>query len=163
MKIAHELTPADVATAQTMLRATTPPPLPNQSLIVLPGAYALGGLVVLGFIFDLPMNALIALLFYVAGLLWIVLTLLRRNVARGEKSPARGYSLQREYLITDEGLEVRAPDLRQVFPAAGIVRLASAERGTLVHLSHSSPVFLPFGSAFHADFIAALRAKTPTG
>ena len=66
--------------------------------------------------------------------------------------------MKREYFVSESGLEIRMPDLTQTFPAHGIVRLESRERGTLVHLSQSTPTFLPFGSAFRSDFVDALQA-----
>jgi hypothetical protein len=76
---------------------------------------------------------------------------------------ARESSMMREYLITETGLEVRMPDLTQVFPFGGIARVESQQRGTMVHLSRSAPMFLSFGSAFRSDFIEALREKTKRG
>lgn len=158
MKIEHELTAADLATCNAMMLAASPP-AKNRAVAAITAVYGVGGALVIGYLFDLSFWGYMALWAYALGLVWLIVLALKLSAAGQLKQMARNTSMKREYLITETGLEVRMPDLTQSFPFAAVARVESRERGTIVHLSKSPPMFLPFGSAFRSDFIEALRAK----
>ena len=162
MKIEHELSADDLATCNAMTLAASPPSK-NRSIAIVTSVYGVGGALVIGYLVGLSFWGYMALWAYALGLVWLIVLALKLSAAGQIKQMARETSMKREYLITDVGLEVRMPDLTQIFPFFGIVRVESRERGTVVHLSKSPPMFLPFGSAFRSDFVEALREKTKQG
>jgi hypothetical protein len=162
MRIEHDLSADDLATCNAMTLAASPP-TKNRPVAVATAVYGVGGALALGYFFDLSFWGYMALWAYALGLVWLIVLALKLSAAGQIKQMAREASMKREYLITDAGLEVRMPDLTQVFPFGGIVRVESRERGTVVHLSKSPPMFLPFGSAFRSDFVEALREKAQKG
>ena len=135
------------------------PPASNRATAILYTAYAVVGGGLLAYFFGLSMWALIALWIYVIGLVWLMVLAKKQAMSKQMNQTVQKTPMQREYLVTEAGLEIRMPDLTQTISAAGIVRLETRERGTLVHLSKSTPMFLPFGTEFRSDFIDALRAK----
>jgi hypothetical protein len=162
MRIEHELSADDLATCNAMTLAASPP-TKNRSVAVVTAIYGVGGALAIGYLFDLSFWGYMALWAYALGLVWLIVIALKLSAAGQIKQISRETSMKREYLITDAGLEVRMPDLTQLFPFAGIVRVESRERGTVVHLSRSSPMFLPFGTTFRSDFIEALHEKAKKG
>lgn len=158
MKIEHELSAEDLATCNAMMLASKPP-TKNRSIAAVTAVYGVGGGLLFGNYFELSFLGFMALWGYVLGLVWLIVFSLKLAASKQIDQFARETSMQREYSLTDAGLGVRMPDLTQIFPFAGIVRLESRERGTIVHLANSMPMFLPFGSTFRSDFIGALREK----
>jgi hypothetical protein len=156
MKIEHELTSADLVNCSAMSVAASAP-ASNRTMALATAAYGIGGAFLIWHLFSLSMWAFIALLAYGVGIVWMIVLVLKQAASKLTSRTRSESSMKREYLVSDKGLEIRMEDLTQTIPAQGIVRLESRERGTLVHLSRSTPMFLPFGSAFHSDFVEALQ------
>jgi hypothetical protein len=161
MKISHELTNEDLRTCNAMvLAAASTPPLSNRPLQFALLAYTLGGLALIALVFDFSFWACLAVVWYVIGLAWLYL---KGGAFFGlrEKRHPDDRSMQREYLLAADRLEVAMVDLTQVVPLVHIRRVESRSRGTLLHFAHSTPLFLPFGTEYRTDFLDALRAKVP--
>jgi hypothetical protein len=158
MTIKHELTAADMTNCYAMLQAASPP-VKNRPMAAVVSLYGTGGALALGYFFGLSTFELIVLIAFTVGLAALIILALK--LARSQqlaKLPTES-SMQREYLLREDALEIRMEDVTQVVPTKKIRKLESRERATLVHLATSTPMFLPFGSGFRSDFIEALQTK----
>jgi hypothetical protein len=156
MTITHDLTTDDVKNCHAMLRMAAPP-APSRGVALASSTFCFAGVLVLAYWWSLSLWQVAVLVGFTLGLAGLILLAVKRAAAKAVADSGKGSLGRRDYVVADGVLEVRMEDLTRSIPAKSIQSLESSERGTLVHLLKSPPLFLPFGDRFHGDFIQAVR------